>query len=208
MFKTIQTLGFDVAIDHPHTHVVHCCQLVKASKELAQTSYFMATNRYVTSYVIVKRGSSAKKRCSRHMRLTKLYNYEFLLLFSLHLTTMCLRHPPKIVACVCIHLACKWSNYKIPLSRLRKEWFMHVLEPNWTMDSATTLNLLEELTNEFLTIFEQCPSRLKKKIMASTQAVSLVLFLGQVYFAANKKEITQTPQYKGLSLFISINPLN
>merc|ERR1719334_2387636 len=38
------------------------------------------------------------------------------------------------------------------------------------MDSATTLNLLEELTNEFLTIFEQCPSRLKKKIMASTQA--------------------------------------
>ena len=55
---------------------------------------------------------------------------------------------------------------------MRKEWFMHVLEPNWNMDSATTLNLLEELTNEFLTIFEQCPSRLKKKIMASTQAVS------------------------------------
>ena len=49
---------------------------------------------------------------------------------------------------------------------------MHVLEPNWNMDSTTTLNLLEELTNEFLTIFEQCPSRLKKKIMASTQAVS------------------------------------
>ena len=43
----LQTLGFDVAIDHPHTHVVKCCQLVKASKELAQTSYFMATNRFV-----------------------------------------------------------------------------------------------------------------------------------------------------------------
>lgn len=85
---------------------------------------------------------------------------------------MCLRQTPKIVACVCIHLACKWSNYKIPLSRLKKEWFMHVLEPSWSMDSTTTLNLLEELTNEFLTIFEQCPSRLKKKIMASTQAVS------------------------------------
>merc|ERR1712012_1386674 len=74
----LQTLGFDVAIDHPHTHVVKCCQLVKAAKELAQTSYFMATN-------------------------------------SLHLTTMCLRYTPTIVACVCIHLACKWSNYKIPL---------------------------------------------------------------------------------------------
>ena len=23
----LQTLGFDVAIDHPHTHVVKCCQL-------------------------------------------------------------------------------------------------------------------------------------------------------------------------------------
>ena len=43
----LQTLGFDVAIDHPHTHVVRCCQLVKAAKELAQTSYFMATNRYL-----------------------------------------------------------------------------------------------------------------------------------------------------------------
>lgn len=41
----LQTLGFDVAIDHPHTHVVRGCQLVKAAKELAQTSYFMATNR-------------------------------------------------------------------------------------------------------------------------------------------------------------------
>ena len=90
---------------------------------------------------------------------------------------MCLRHPPKIVACVCIHLACKWSNYKIPLSRLKKEWFMHVLEPNWNRDSLSTLELLDELTNEFLNIFEQCPSRLKKKIMASHQAVSLVFFM-------------------------------
>ena len=50
-----------------------------ASKELAQTSYFMATN-------------------------------------SLHLTTMCLRYSPTIVACVCIHLACIWSKYQIPVS--------------------------------------------------------------------------------------------
>ena len=41
----LQTLGFDVAIDHPHTHVVKTCTLVKASKDLAQTSYFMASNR-------------------------------------------------------------------------------------------------------------------------------------------------------------------
>ncbi|KAG0727371.1 Cyclin-T2 [Chionoecetes opilio] len=40
----LQTLGFDVAIDHPHTHVVRCCHLVRATKDLAQTSYFMATS--------------------------------------------------------------------------------------------------------------------------------------------------------------------
>ena len=28
----LQTLGFDVAIDHPHTHVVKCCQMVKGEK--------------------------------------------------------------------------------------------------------------------------------------------------------------------------------
>ncbi|KAK8732615.1 hypothetical protein OTU49_006843, partial [Cherax quadricarinatus] len=27
----LQTLGFDVAIDHPHTHVVKCCQLVRVA---------------------------------------------------------------------------------------------------------------------------------------------------------------------------------
>merc|ERR1719219_2368778 len=118
----LQTLGFDVAIDHPHTHVVKCCQLVKASKELAQTSYFMATN-------------------------------------SLHLTTMCLRYSPTIVACVCIHLACKWSNYKIPLSAQQKEWFSYI-------DPEATFDLLETLTEEFLAIFDKCPSRLKKKIFA------------------------------------------
>ncbi|XP_059087305.1 cyclin-T2-like [Tigriopus californicus] len=122
----LQTLGFDVAIDHPHTHVVRCCQLVKASKELAQTSYFMATN-------------------------------------SLHLTTMCLRFPPTIVACVCIHLACKWSHYKIPVSAEGKRWFSYV-------DPEATFEQLEQLTDEFLTIFDRCPSRLKKKIKASSQA--------------------------------------
>merc|ERR1712012_1130784 len=123
----LQTLGFDVAIDHPHTHVVKCCQLVKAAKELAQTSYFMATN-------------------------------------SLHLTTMCLRYPPTTVACVCIHLACKWSNYKIPLSAQKREWSTYI-------DQGVTIELLEKLTEEFLAIFDKCPeSRLrKKKIMNSKQ---------------------------------------
>ena len=85
---------------------------------------------------------------------------------SLHLTTMCLRYPPTIIACVCIQLACKWSNYKIPKSSEGKQWFTYI-------DPKVSLELLEKLTEEFWFIFDKCPSRLKKKIMASTKAVSL-----------------------------------
>ncbi|XP_015439245.1 PREDICTED: cyclin-T isoform X2 [Dufourea novaeangliae] len=124
----LQTLGFDVAIDHPHTHVVRCCQLVKASKDLAQTSYFMASN-------------------------------------SLHLTTMCLQYKPTVVACFCIHLACKWSNWEIPQSTEGKHWF-------WYVDRTVTSELLQELTAEFLHIFDKCPSRLKRKIMSISASQS------------------------------------
>ncbi|XP_048839283.1 cyclin-T1-like isoform X1 [Brienomyrus brachyistius] len=95
----LQTLAFEITIDHPHTHVVKCTQLVRASKDLAQTSYFMATN-------------------------------------SLHLTTFCLQYSPPVVACVCIHLACKWSNWEIPVSTDSKHWWEYV-------DPTVTLELLD-----------------------------------------------------------------
>ncbi|XP_036107123.1 cyclin-T1 isoform X1 [Molossus molossus] len=114
----LQTLGFELTIDHPHTHVVKCTQLVRASKDLAQTSYFMATN-------------------------------------SLHLTTFSLQYTPPVVACVCIHLACKWSNWEIPVSTDGKHWWEYV-------DGTVTLELLDELTHEFLQILEKTPNRLKR----------------------------------------------
>ncbi|XP_023612085.1 cyclin-T1 isoform X5 [Myotis lucifugus] len=114
----LQTLGFELTIDHPHTHVVKCTQLVRASKDLAQTSYFMATN-------------------------------------SLHLTTFSLQYTPPVVACVCIHLACKWSNWEIPVSTDGKHWWEYV-------DATVTLELLDELTHEFLQILEKTPNRLKR----------------------------------------------
>ncbi|XP_013790298.1 cyclin-T2-like [Limulus polyphemus] len=49
----LQTLGFEIGIDHPHTYVVKCCQLVKASKDIAQTSYFLATDRLCLNYYLV-----------------------------------------------------------------------------------------------------------------------------------------------------------
>lgn len=40
----IRTLGFNVAVDHPHTHIVRCCQLVKG-----QFHYHLQTeNQWVT----------------------------------------------------------------------------------------------------------------------------------------------------------------
>ncbi|XP_001634968.3 cyclin-T1 isoform X2 [Nematostella vectensis] len=116
----LQTLGFEVTVHHPHTYVVKGIQLVRASKDLGQASYFMATN-------------------------------------SLHLTTLCLQFKPPVVACACIHLACKWCNYEIPQSSDHKYWWQYI-------NPTVTKKLLDEIAQEFVNIMEKCPSRLKKKI--------------------------------------------
>lgn len=36
----LQTLGFDVAVDHPHTHVVKTCHLVKGRGNITYYLYF------------------------------------------------------------------------------------------------------------------------------------------------------------------------
>ena len=77
----LQTLGFDVAIDHPHTHVVKCCQLVKAAKELAQTSYFMATNRY--DYLVMLQNYTARGCCCYNADQKKHYKQKFRLHMSI-----------------------------------------------------------------------------------------------------------------------------
>ncbi|XP_058869079.1 cyclin-T1 isoform X3 [Acipenser ruthenus] len=74
---------------------------------------------------------------------------------SLHLTTFSLQYSPPIVACVCIHLACKWSNWEIPVSADEKHWWEYV-------DPTVTLELLDELTQDFLQILEKTPNRLKR----------------------------------------------
>lgn len=55
---------------------------------------------------------------------------------SLHLTTFCLQYRPTVIACVCIHLACKWSNWAIPVSTDGKHWWEYV-------DGSVTLELLD-----------------------------------------------------------------
>lgn len=62
---------------------------------------------------------------------------------SLHLTTFCLQYKPTVIACVCIHLACKWSNWEIPVSTDGKHWWEYV-------DPSVTLELLDGKSCSFL----------------------------------------------------------
>ncbi|KAF0292990.1 Cyclin-T2 [Amphibalanus amphitrite] len=84
---------------------------------------------------------------------------------GLHLTMMCLEYRSTLVACVCIYLVHKWSGHEIPKSSKGKDWF-------WYVDRDVTLEQLERVSEEFLLIFNQCPSKLKNKIMKSSRAIS------------------------------------
>ncbi|KAH0629147.1 hypothetical protein JD844_010995 [Phrynosoma platyrhinos] len=154
--------GFEITIDHPHTHVVKCTQLVRASKDLAQTSYFMATNRCSILYIVFVNAMIVSVQqvvvCAAAVQAWELTAFCFSLPAgdaSLHLTTFSLQYTPPVVACVCIHLACKWSNWEIPVSTDGKHWWEYV-------DGTVTLELLDELTHEFLQILEKTPNRLKR----------------------------------------------
>lgn len=48
---------------------------------------------------------------------------------SLLLTTFCLEHTPSTVACVCIHLSCRWKGLDIPQSSDGKNWWEYI-DPN------------------------------------------------------------------------------
>lgn len=78
-------------------------------------------------------------------------------MISLHLTSMCLQYRPTVVACFCIYLACKWSRWEIPQSTEGKHWFYYV-------DKSVSLELLKQLTDEFIAIYEKSPARLKSKL--------------------------------------------
>jgi hypothetical protein len=101
---------------------------------------------------------------------------------SLHLTTMCLKYRPTVVAAFCIYIACKWSrwevssfkspgvfciihsktfHFKIPDSSEGKSWYSYV-------DENVTPDVLKKLTDEYLQILERSPSKFKSKMKAIT----------------------------------------
>ena len=46
------------------------------------------------------------------------------LFYSLHLTTLCLQYKPPVVACACIHLASKWSNWEVTLLFMNSKYII------------------------------------------------------------------------------------
>ncbi|XP_061127806.1 cyclin-T1 isoform X1 [Syngnathus typhle] len=155
----LQTLAFEITIDHPHTHVVKCTQLVRGEHRTALLICFWDEAEGMhTCFCVVEQTQMLSMlfwcvvvSASKDLAQTSY----FMATNSLHLTTFCLQYSPPVVACVCIHLACKWSNWEIPVSTDGKHWWEYV-------DPTVTLKLLDELTHEFLQILEKTPSRLKR----------------------------------------------
>ncbi|KAK7092761.1 hypothetical protein V1264_008457 [Littorina saxatilis] len=60
----LKLLGFDLQINHPHTYVVRGCQMLKASKDFAQTAYFLATNSlHLTNMCVMYKSSAVACVC-------------------------------------------------------------------------------------------------------------------------------------------------
>jgi len=60
----LQTFGFDISIDHPHTHVIRATQFIRAPRELSQVAYFMATNSlYLTTFCLEMRSEIVAATC-------------------------------------------------------------------------------------------------------------------------------------------------
>lgn len=58
----IQTLGFNVLINHAHTVIIKTCQMIKAPRDLAEAAYLTATNCLILTDFCVK-FSSEKVAC-------------------------------------------------------------------------------------------------------------------------------------------------
>ena len=39
----LQTLAFDIRVEHPHTHVIRCCQIIRCEKEVSHAAYALAS---------------------------------------------------------------------------------------------------------------------------------------------------------------------
>ena len=87
-----------------------------------------------------------------------------LAIYSLQLTTMCIRHHPKLEACVCLALADELSQKgrKDSINVLPEGWCLKALGSSWKTESETAFLTVQDLKTNFLDILKQYPSILNK----------------------------------------------
>lgn len=107
----LQTLGFDLIVQHPHTSVIKSGDKLGASRAVIKFAYDLATN-------------------------------------SLHFTTMCLRHKPTTVACICLITAFKGFSLGIKNPPDGSNWWDDLDE---NLDQQT----VNELTKEFVEVMRK-----------------------------------------------------
>ena len=87
-----------------------------------------------------------------------------LAIYSVQLTTMCLRCPPKLEACVCLALAGELAQKgrKDSCDVLPEGWCLKALGPSWKASPEATLLTVQNHMNNFHSILRQYPNIVDK----------------------------------------------
>jgi len=143
----LSTLGFSLMVDHPHPIIIKTIQTLGSQIQ------------------------SLPEKTPRELAQTAYY----LATKSILLTSFCVKYPPDLIACFCIHLAAAWLKIEIPSPAAattpsngsdntvtentpNKRWF-HLVNESFTERQ------LGELADEFLAIYEKCPDKIKRKLV-------------------------------------------
>ncbi|CAF1111206.1 unnamed protein product [Rotaria sordida] len=143
----LSTLGFSLMVDHPHPIIIKTIQTLGSQIQ------------------------SLPEKTPRELAQTAYY----LATKSILLTSFCVKYPPDLIACFCIHLAAAWLKIEIPSpapvttarngsdstiteNTSNKRWF-HLVNESFTEKQ------LGELADEFLAIYEKCPDKIKRKLV-------------------------------------------
>ncbi|CAF0980993.1 unnamed protein product [Rotaria sp. Silwood1] len=146
----LSTLGFSLMVDHPHSIIIKTIQALGSQIQ------------------------SLPEKTPRELAQTAYY----LATKSILLTSFCVKYPPDLIACFCIHLAAAWLKIEIPSpapittprngsdsttteNTSNKRWF-HLVNESFTEKQ------LGDLADEFLAIYEKCPDKIKRKLPQST----------------------------------------
>jgi hypothetical protein len=69
---------------------------------------------------------------------------------QLHLTTFCIKYPPKLIAAFCVYVGSLWAKWEIPLSIQGQPFYYYI-------DKNITLDMLEFMKEEFCTALNNTP---------------------------------------------------